>query len=459
MSYGQVRLLGITGLQGSDDQVAFPDNTLFEISMADAESTKIAQLTWIPDTHAIGFNPDDGLLYHTAGSEAWTNDPFRDEGNGFRDHQYMETYNLATQEFNAIFNGNPAPSPDDLAPFGLPAPRPTWVLPEAQRLIEDTGDEWREKGENEYHALRHLAWSEEEKLFYASDEDGIYKMTPAGESTYIGPERNLGIASDYKALAFYKNPAGDTVLLAGNRRNDELYTLDLTTGEPVDDPVNLQIPPDSPYDLSFDGLLGMAQHPENGTLYGIRNAGGESEAFDRELIVIDPATGETNLIGTLGLHFTSLTFASSPGVTGDFNKNGVLDGPDINDLTARSAGATNPIEYDLNADLLVNEADVTVWVKDLFNSWIGDANLDGVFNSSDLIDVLASGTYEADVAAVWTTGDFNGDGRTNSTDLIAALADGGYEVGPRAALAAVPEPSAVLLLSVGLLALARQRKR
>jgi hypothetical protein len=82
---------------------------------------------------------------------------------------------------------------------------------------------------------------------------------------------------------------------------------------------------------------------------------------------------------------------------------------------------------------------------------MGDANLDGQFNSSDLVSVLASGTYEADVDSVWSTGDFNGDGRTTSSDLVAALAGGGYEMGPRAAVAAVPEPSSLALVLLGML--------
>ena len=74
--------------------------------------------------------------------------------------------------------------------------------------------------------------------------------------------------------------------------------------------------------------------------------------------------------------------------------------------------------------------------------------------------VLASGTYEADVDAVWSTGDFDGDGRATSSDLVAALSDGGYEAGPRAAVAAVPEPSALLfawLAALGLIATWRRR--
>jgi hypothetical protein len=146
-----------------------------------------------------------------------------------------------------------------------------------------------------------------------------------------------------------------------------------------------------------------------------------------------------------------IQYGAITGRTGDFNGDGVLDATDIDALTIQSAGGTHPASFDLNADALVNGADIGVWVRDLFNSWMGDANLDGEFNSSDLVTVLASGTYEADMDAVWSTGDFNGDGRTNSSDLVAALADGGYESGPRASVAAVPEPAGWLLLAVSII--------
>jgi hypothetical protein len=148
---------------------------------------------------------------------------------------------------------------------------------------------------------------------------------------------------------------------------------------------------------------------------------------------------------------------------GDFNDSGVLDAADIDDLSGQAAGGNNPSAYDLDNDALVNESDVNVWVKDLFNSWIGDANLDGEFDSSDLVQVLASGTYEANTPSVWTSGDFNGDGRSDSADLVAALADGGYEGGPRAATAAVvPEPTTAWLAALGLgafLTLGRRARR
>jgi hypothetical protein len=147
----------------------------------------------------------------------------------------------------------------------------------------------------------------------------------------------------------------------------------------------------------------------------------------------------------------------SPNVPGDVDGDGDVDVADIdflaNAIRSGQAGET----LDLNSDGSVNSADHAYLVRDIMNTYIGDADLNGEFNSSDLVAVLASGTYEADVAATWSTGDFEGDGRTNSSDLVAALADGGYELGPRAAPAAVPEPSAVGLLAVGVLFFIRRR--
>ena len=108
---------------------------------------------------------------------------------------------------------------------------------------------------------------------------------------------------------------------------------------------------------------------------------------------------------------------------------------------------------------MVDTNDINVWISDLYQSWSGDINLDHEFNSGDLVDMLASGTYEADVESVWSKGDFNGDARTDSSDLVTALSGGGYELGPAAAVAAVPEPASFLLAFIGLTTLGHLRRR
>jgi hypothetical protein len=95
------------------------------------------------------------------------------------------------------------------------------------------------------------------------------------------------------------------------------------------------------------------------------------------------------------------------------------------------------------------------YVRDVLRTWIGDSNLDGEFNSSDLVNVLAAGTYEMDLDASWVSGDFDGSDKFDSGDLIVALADGGYEQGPRPLVAAVPEPRSWAMFIVGILGLLR----
>ena len=146
-----------------------------------------------------------------------------------------------------------------------------------------------------------------------------------------------------------------------------------------------------------------------------------------------------------------LTLMTSP--FGDFDANDVLDVADVDML---SDWINNSSElfwlpyamFDLLSDGVVNEKDLRVWVQDLRGTWFGDANLDGEFNSTDLIAVLTAGEYEDSIKrnSGWATGDWNADGDFNTSDLLVAWTDGGYEQGPRPATRAVPEPSSVIVL-------------
>lgn len=147
----------------------------------------------------------------------------------------------------------------------------------------------------------------------------------------------------------------------------------------------------------------------------------------------------------------------NPSIPGDFNENGELDAEDL-DLQAMAFG-TNQLDFDLNEDNKVDFDDRLVWVNDLKNTWIGDSNLDGEFNSSDFVLVLTAGKYETNEEAGWLEGDWNGDLEFNSSDFVAALTAGGYEQGARPAVAAVPEPSSVTLMLFALLGLAFSRRR
>ena len=123
---------------------------------------------------------------------------------------------------------------------------------------------------------------------------------------------------------------------------------------------------------------------------------------------------------------------------------------------------SNEVRFDVNSDGNVDFADVDVWVRNLANTYFGDANLDGEFNSNDLVQVFALGQYEDEVDANsnWSSGDWNADGEFTTSDLVAAFRDSGYERGPRGGQNAVPEPSStvsILIAAVGLVGMRRRR--
>jgi hypothetical protein len=139
-------------------------------------------------------------------------------------------------------------------------------------------------------------------------------------------------------------------------------------------------------------------------------------------------------------------------IRGDTDIDGSITVGDIDTLASLIRAGDYDRLMDLDRDGSLTQLDSHILINDLLASTHGDANLDGQFNSSDLIDVLASGTYETDVDSTWSTGDWDGDGRTTSGDLVTALATGSYEAGELAAIASVPEPSGILLMLAGLAA-------
>ncbi len=106
--------------------------------------------------------------------------------------------------------------------------------------------------------------------------------------------------------------------------------------------------------------------------------------------------------------------------------------------------------FDLNGDGTVNLADREFWVVDLTNTFMGDANFDGEFNSSDFVTVFGAAKYEKPgVAATWAEGDWDGDGFFTSSDFVTAFGGAGYENGAReGGLKVVPEPSGLILLAL-----------
>ncbi len=143
---------------------------------------------------------------------------------------------------------------------------------------------------------------------------------------------------------------------------------------------------------------------------------------------------------------------------GDFDKDGDLDVDDVDALSREIAAGTNNATFDVTDDAVVNGDDLKTWVKQLRKTWIGDSDLNGVFNTGDLIRVFQAGKFEMATEASWGQGDWTADLRFNTSDLIAAFQDGGFEKGPVQGVAAVPEPSALVLVALGVAVWAMRRR-
>ncbi len=155
-----------------------------------------------------------------------------------------------------------------------------------------------------------------------------------------------------------------------------------------------------------------------------------------------------------------ITGTGNVGILGDYSKNGQLDAADLDLQAAAMVGGQNPKDYDLNGDNVVDSGDREKWLHDLKKTWVGDANLDLVFDSNDFVQVFVAGKYETGASAGWEAGDWNGDRLFDTNDFVAAFVDGGYEIGQRpGAVSAVPEPSSIGLALMGLLSLAGLTRR
>ncbi len=108
----------------------------------------------------------------------------------------------------------------------------------------------------------------------------------------------------------------------------------------------------------------------------------------------------------------------------DLDGSGVVDGHDLVLLQEAGRWPMAPFAFDLNSDGKVTVADVSVLVQSGLNSRFGDTNLDGRFDSSDLVQIFNSGSFGR--RAAWISGDFTGDGFFDSDDLVLAFQHGTY---------------------------------
>ena len=132
-------------------------------------------------------------------------------------------------------------------------------------------------------------------------------------------------------------------------------------------------------------------------------------------------------------------------VRGDFNGDGVVDEIDINLLFVEMRSDDPDLSFDLTEDGKVDADDRDELIQGILMTNYGDANLDRVFNSTDLVQVFAAGEYEDDIPlnSLWQTGDWDGNGDFDTSDLVLAFTSGAYDPASVARQRATLEADAV----------------
>ena len=119
-------------------------------------------------------------------------------------------------------------------------------------------------------------------------------------------------------------------------------------------------------------------------------------------------------------------------IEGDFSSDRNVNEEDLLLICGHVESSVNDVpdgqRYDFNADGRIDLDDMAYFRAELYSVRVGDANFDGRFNSSDLVDVFARGQYEDGVVenSLWTDGDWNCDKEFDSSDFVFALTEGSY---------------------------------
>ncbi|MFC1759068.1 Ig-like domain-containing protein [Planctomycetota bacterium] len=124
----------------------------------------------------------------------------------------------------------------------------------------------------------------------------------------------------------------------------------------------------------------------------------------------------------------TVTITGESDIPNDFDGDGEVNAHDIDELCRRvqSGGFDETFDLDGNDELSLSDLDELI--SNVFGTTYGDSNLDGVFNSTDLIHVFIANEYEDGVKdnSGWASGDWNCDREFDSSDLVRAFQARGY---------------------------------
>jgi hypothetical protein len=286
---------------------------------------------------------------------------------------------------------------------------------------------------------------------FVLDTGAQMSILSRGMAFDLGLDANGNGTFDDEAIAFHEISGVGGTINAPVMLIDELR---LPTAEDVDIVFNGIQVAIVDIDPTIDGLFGMNYLSSgwSGTLFG--------DISDLADLLEEAGLGDLlEELGGLGISGEGAPFGYFEKVHFDFRDWASGRGQLVLDLMPEVSGimAFDGTHGDLDGDGDVDLDDRSTWVHDVKQTHFGDATLDGVFDSRDLVSVFAAGEYEDDVPlnSTWHTGDWNMDGEFSTQDLVLAFQDGGYVVGQAAV---VPEPGTLVLLLSGVLFGLRKRR-
>ncbi|MCA9199965.1 MAG: CotH kinase family protein [Planctomycetales bacterium] len=195
------------------------------------------------------------------------------------------------------------------------------------------------------------------------------------------------------------------------------------------DSISLAIGTDGDVDASYAG--GLSNSGDTIFLTGPNGNAIQSLTYDDHPQWLDAADGKGSSMELLGLQMDANDASSWRSSDRLGGSPGTFDAMRVNDVDLLCSSIRSSrylFQYDFDHDDALTDQDLEFLLGSILRTSLGDVNLDGRFNSADLVIVFRAGEYEDQRSqnSTWSRGDWNCDGEFNTADLVAAWTVGRY---------------------------------
>ncbi|MCA9218340.1 MAG: hypothetical protein KDB27_34965, partial [Planctomycetales bacterium] len=250
-------------------------------------------------------------------------------------------------------------------------------------------------------------------------EPGTYRLQLLSD---VKGDYQITIVSDAVATYMFDElpplPTADRLVGFLPFGESDVYKFEATAGEHT---LSVDFPFDTPDRSTENDLqVSILVFRPDGTILTASNDGTLN-------VTLEAATYQVEVLAISGSGEYHFTVAGPPAIfASDLNGDGVTTADDI-DYLCEAVRSDNRL-LDQNGDGQIDFLDVEHFVTKPLGTTFGDANLDGVFNSTDFVAVFDVAEYEDDIDgnSTWAEGDWNCSGDFDTADLVTAFTYAGY---------------------------------